>query len=79
MEGCYIITSNHESATTIVKNDIVGDIFEIDNVEELANKLIIACNKINFNENLYNNIRNYAYKNFYWEDILDKLDKYIVE
>ncbi|MDV4150382.1 glycosyltransferase family 4 protein [Clostridium sp. AL.422] len=74
MEGCYILTSNHESATTIVKNDDIGLVFEIDNIEELSDKLIDLCNNKEFNKERYRNIIDYAYDNFYWKDIIDKLD-----
>ena len=77
MEGCYIITSDHEAATTIVKNDNIGLLFELENIEDLCKKLIYACNNIEFNENIYENIRSYAYNNFYWKDIIAKLDKLI--
>lgn len=74
MEGCYVITSNHESASTIIREDRVGTIFNIDNIDELSNKFINICNSNRFKQENYLYISDYAYKNFYWKEILDNLD-----
>lgn len=70
--GCRIISSDITPAYDIVKNDKIGYLFENDNIQDLSEKLIKICNEeIDLKTN--KSIQKFAYKNFYWPDIINKL------
>lgn len=71
--GCYVITSKVDASIDITNDGQYGNIFEIDNVNDLAESLIKNCNNEN---NLLDNcvkIQNFAYKNFDWKVICKKI------
>jgi len=75
--GCYIITSNVESAIDITCNKQYGDIFEIDDSNELSQLLIKNCNNERKILESSINIQNFVYKNFTWEKICKKILDYL--
>ncbi|PAB60661.1 glycosyltransferase [Anaeromicrobium sediminis] len=73
--GCYIISSNIVSANDITDNQKYGDIFEIDNIEQLSQLLIHACHNETKLKRVCNEVQNYAYEKFSWVKICAKIDK----
>ncbi|MBT2678864.1 methyltransferase domain-containing protein [Bacillus sp. ISL-35] len=70
--GCYIISSDIFPAWDITNNKKYGDIFEIDNIEQLARMLIENCNDIILKEKCIG-IQDYAYSHFSWPGICQEL------
>lgn len=75
--GCYIVTSNVESAEDITKYRKYGSIFKIDDVEELSQYLIDACNNYSNFKSKCNEVQEYVYKEFYWPEICKKIIEYL--
>lgn len=74
-KGCYIITSNVDSANDITNNGKHGDIFEIDNVEQLAEYLVRSCNNEEKRKRICREVQDYSYDKFNWIKICAKIDK----
>jgi len=72
--GLYIITSSILAAKDIVSSEKIGSIFNIDNIDELSEKLLFACNNLNID---HNHIKKYARDNFRWQDSCRKILKYL--
>ena len=72
--GCYLITSDIESSLDVTDNKKYGNIFPIDDVKELANCLVTACNNENSLYENCKNIQEYVYKKFYWPVICKKVN-----
>jgi GT2 family glycosyltransferase/glycosyltransferase involved in cell wall biosynthesis len=75
--GCYVIISDIEPAKDITKNETYGDIFEVNNIEQLAEKLLKACKDEKMLKKLCNRIQKYAYKNFNWVKICGKINGFL--
>lgn len=74
IKGCYIISSNIDPAWDIVDNQKYGSIFDINNVQQLADILEKTCNDEETLKKTCEGIQNYASKNFNWINICKKLD-----
>ena len=73
--GCYIIGSNILSINDITDNKKYGDAFEVDNVDQLSEFLIGACNNEEKLKSVCNEVQNYAYEKFNWAKICSKIDR----
>ena len=74
--GCFIISSDIVPARDIIRNGF-GCLFPVDDVKKLSECLIETCND---EEKLKCNtleIQKFAYKNFYWVDICNKINEFI--
>ena len=76
-KGCYIISSNIATAKELVDLIKYGDIFEIGNEEELATKILKACNNEGLLEENCNNIQEIVNQEFSWESVCRKAMYYI--
>lgn len=76
--GCYIISSDVESALDITNNRTYGSIFKIDDIEELSQCIVKSCNNESLNSNCYK-IQEYVYKEFYWTTICKKILIYLFD
>lgn len=77
--GCYIISSNVDSANDITDYETYGSIFAVGSANELAESLIKNCNNDEkLNENCYA-VQEYAYNKFYWPSICKKILRYLNE
>lgn len=75
--GCYIICSNLPAAMDITDNKKYGDIFQKDNINELASLLINHCkNDLELRENCSKS-QEFAKNNFSWVSICAKIDSYL--
>ncbi|MBK1813883.1 glycosyltransferase [Clostridium sp. YIM B02505] len=73
--GCYIISTNFDSAYDITNNENYGYLFSIDDINQLSEKLIKACtNEANLEKKCVQ-IQDYAYNNFYWPTLCAKIDR----
>jgi len=72
--GCRIISSDLESTKDILKDGKFGDVFPIDNIDVLSEKLLKNCTKFKLTTDYCNEAQNFAYKNFYWPNIISKLN-----
>lgn len=75
--GCFLLSSNVLPALDVTDNKKYGDIFGVDKIEELS-KLIVKYTQDE--ERLKNNceeIQKFAYSNFNWIDICNKIYNYI--
>lgn len=75
--GCYIICSNLPAAMDITDNKRYGDIFQINNTNELASLFIKHCK---MEQELRINCvasQKFAKDNFSWIGICEKIDNYI--
>lgn len=71
--GCYIISSDVPAACDITEHEKFGDIFNVGNVEKLSYLLVNNCkNHVKLN-NLCGQIQNFAYDNFDWKIICEKI------
>ncbi|AGX45192.1 glycosyltransferase [Clostridium saccharobutylicum] len=71
--GCYIISSDFDAAYDITNNEKYGDVFTIDDVNELSICLTKDCNQEQkLRENCYK-IQEYNYEEFYWPIICEKI------
>ena len=75
--GCYIISSNIAPAKDITDNAKYGTLFEVDNVEELTNKLKEICNDENKMKNNCNKVQKYIKDNFTWKKVCKKALNYL--
>lgn len=76
--GCTVITSNFPAAKDITNNEDYGKIFEAGNVDEFAKCLIAVCNDEKKLEKQRNQIVEYANVNYSYENILEKLDEWLI-
>lgn len=76
-KGCYIISSNIATAKELVDLIQYGDIFEIRNEEELAIKILKACNNEILLEENCNNVQEIVNKEFSWESVCRRALYYI--
>lgn len=72
--GCYIITTNVESAYDLTDNGKYGSIVPIDDTESLAASIIETCKNNYSLEELCNSAQNFVYTQFYWPTICKKID-----
>ncbi|GKU27273.1 glycosyl transferase [Clostridium folliculivorans] len=79
MHGCFIITSDHEASTTIVKDEKVGRIVGIEDIEDTAKAIIEICNNKDLGQKDFQYISEYAYKNFYWPQIIHELHRLLMK
>jgi glycosyltransferase involved in cell wall biosynthesis len=71
--GCYIISSDVSAAYDVTDDEKYGDIFRVGDVEKLSYLLVDNCtNSIKLDE-LYVEIQQFAYKNFNWKTICEKI------
>lgn len=77
--GCFIITSDIISANDVTGNGNYGDIFLRDNVGQLASLLIKNCRNEEKLARICNEIQDFAYTNFYWEDICNRIYSLLVK
>lgn len=75
--GCYIISSNVDSAKDITDNKKYGDIFEVNNIGQLSQSFIKHCNDENELKIVCEEVQHYAYENFYWVKICKKIKDYL--
>jgi glycosyltransferase involved in cell wall biosynthesis len=76
--GCYIVTSEVDSAYDVTNNGKYGSIFPIGDVEKLKEYLIEICqDDIRLFKN-YELIQDFAYENFHWPTILKSLNNLIL-
>ncbi|WP_432665334.1 glycosyltransferase [Wukongibacter baidiensis] len=73
--GCYIIGANFLSINDITDNKKYGDVFEIDNVEQLSECLIKACSDEQRLKRVCKEVQSHAYKRFNWGRICSKVDR----
>ena len=73
--GCYIIGSNILSINDITDNKKYGDVFEIDDVDQLSGCLIKACYNEEELKRVCTQAQNYAYEKFNWVRICSKIDR----
>lgn len=73
--GCYVIGTNIASVWDITKNKEYGDIFEIDDVNGLANSLLKACNDEDKLRKVCKEVQEFAYNRFNWTNICAKIDR----
>lgn len=73
--GCYIIGSNILSINDITDNKKYGDVFEIDNIEQLADCLTKACGDEKRLRRVCKEVQSYAYTKFNWGRICSKIDR----
>lgn len=71
--GCFIITSDIISARDVTGNGKYGDIFRKDDIVQLSDILIKACQDEARLASICTSIQDYAYENFYWVDICSKI------
>lgn len=77
--GCYIISSDIESAEDVTDYETYGSIFKIDNVNELAESLIRNCSDDEKLNRICYEIQEYAYKKFYWPNLCKQILSYLDE
>lgn len=75
--GCYIISSNVDSAIDITDNKRYGVVFEVDNVQQLAECLIKSCNDENELKRVCKEVQEYAYENFHWVKICKSIHEFL--
>lgn len=75
--GCFIISSNLLPAADITDNKKYGDIYEIDNIGQLADSLIRNCRDEVLKDRC-KAIQEFAYENFYWVDICKNIVKHLL-
>lgn len=74
--GCYIITSDSvPPAQEVTNNQKFGSIAKTNDIDDLKNIILETIEKVNFDNKLSEDIRKYAYDNFNWKTICDKLDR----
>lgn len=76
--GCFLITSDILSANDITNNGKFGDIFEVDNINQLKELMIRNCNN---QRNLKDNCRAvemFIKNNFNWIDICGYINQFLV-
>lgn len=77
--GCFIISSDIIPAWDITDNKKYGDIFEVDNIQELSQMIISnAENDRKLKENC-NKIQEFAYDNFRWENIGKSINEFLTK
>lgn len=74
--GNYIISSDVEGAIDITDDKKYGDIFQINNFEELSKKLISACSNEKLLEQVCNDIQINTRDNFEWIKICEKINSF---
>lgn len=72
--GCYVISSDFEAAFDVTDNEKYGDLFPIDNIDDLSQCFIKSCHQAKKLEENCKKIQGYAYENFYWPTICKKID-----
>lgn len=77
VKGCYIISSDIDPAYDITGNKRYGDIFPIDNSEELAKILINRCINEDILKRVSHGIQRYIKKNFNWIKLCERIDYYL--
>lgn len=75
--GCYLITTNVESANDITNGGMYGSVVSIDDPVSLSRSIIDACNKNLLLEEICKSGQDYAYNNFYWPAICNKINNLI--
>jgi glycosyltransferase involved in cell wall biosynthesis len=75
--GCFIISSNFDSAVDITKSERYGKLFPIDDASTLAKQIVDVCKSEDMMERLCQEIQDYAYENFYWPNICKSIDGYL--
>ena len=77
--GCFIISSDIVPAWDITDDKKYGDIFEIDNAKELGEVLKKWCAQETNLDDMASEIQNFAYEKFYWVEICDRLNNYLIQ
>ena len=77
--GCFVITSNVVSAPDVTDSGEYGDIFDIGNVEQLAQYLIADCNNEERLCSVCSRVQDFAYTHFQWATICRKIDQCLSE
>jgi glycosyltransferase involved in cell wall biosynthesis len=74
--GIYIISCDVEGAIDITDDKKYGDIFQINNFEELSKKLISTCSNEKLLEQVCNDIQINTRDNFEWIKICKKINSF---
>ncbi|MTI80121.1 MAG: glycosyltransferase [Firmicutes bacterium] len=77
--GCFIVSSNLPAAWDITDNKKYGDIFEIEDIKQLALLLINNCKAEERLKSVCKDIQTFAYENFYWVNICKKINYSLTE
>lgn len=77
--GCFIISTDIVPAWDITDDKKYGDIFEVDNAKELSTVLKKWCSEENDLDKMASEIQNFAYENFYWVEICNRLNNYLIQ
>ena len=77
--GCFLLSSNVLPAKDVTDNKKYGDIFQVNDVKELSELLIKYTNDDEFLKKNCENIQKFAYSNFNWVDICNKINDYILD
>lgn len=75
--GCFLISSNIIPAWDITDNKKYGDIFEIDNIDELSKMLVYYAKNDKRLEENSTKIQKFAYENFDWKIICANINKFL--
>lgn len=75
--GCYIICSNLPAAMDVTDNKRYGDIFQIDNINELASLLVKHCKMEQELKTNCEAVQKFAKENFSWIGICKKINDYL--
>jgi len=76
--GCYIVSTNFDSAYDITNNQKYGTLFNIDNYNELSKIFSNVCNNEKLLKNNVLEAQEYAYKKFYWPNICKTINDSLI-
>jgi glycosyltransferase involved in cell wall biosynthesis len=71
--GCYIISSDVAAAHDVTDDGKYGDIFKVEDTDKLSNLLLKNCMESEKMNIMYSQIQEFAYKNYTWQSICDKI------
>jgi len=77
--GCFIISTDLDAAWEMTDNKKYGDIFEIDNYEELAALLKRYCHDEPLLRKVCGEVQEYAYNTYSWTTIGKKIHDFLKE
>lgn len=75
--GCYIVSTNLDPAYDITNNETYGKLFNIDDMNALANILIDVCNNESLLKENIKKAQEFAYARFYWPTICENIHNYL--
>ncbi|URZ14845.1 glycosyltransferase family 4 protein [Clostridium felsineum] len=74
--GCYVISSDVPAAYDITNNEKYGRIFPVNDIEKLCELLLEKCKSQEL-KYISNEIQNFAYENYNWMVICDKIKSFL--